>query len=115
MQAGDIEEFLTYVAPDAEWHSLFEIGRRWEGHGGVREWWAEVHQIFPDWKPSIVTARGVGEHVIVHARGVGTGAASGVGIDQNFWQVAKIEGDQIVWYCGVRSEQEALEAAGLSE
>jgi ketosteroid isomerase-like protein len=115
LQAGDLEEFLTYVSPDVEWHSLFEIGRRWEGHDGVREWWAEVHKVFPDWNPSIVTARQIGEYVIVHARGAGTGAASGVGIDQAFWQVARIERDQIVWYRAVRSEQEALEAAGSRE
>ena len=115
LHAGDIDEFLTYVDPEVEWHSLFEIGLRWKGHAGVREWWREVHKVFPDWKPSIVTARGVGEHVIVQARGVGTGAASGVGIDQSFWQVAKIQRNQIVWYRAVRTEREALEAAGLSE
>ena len=115
LQAGDIEKFLKYVSPDVKWHSLFEIGRRWEGHDGVRDWWVEVHKVFPDWKPSIITVRGVGRHVIVHARGVGTGAASRVGIDQEFWQVARIEGGQIAWYRAVRTEEEAREAAGITD
>lgn len=116
LQADDIETFLTYVDRDVEWHSLIlEIEGVFRGHDGVREWWNGLRVVFPDWNPSIVEAREFGDRVVIHGRATGSGAASGVGIDDDFWQVAEFQGGRIVWYRAVRTEREALEAAGLSE
>jgi hypothetical protein len=116
LQADDIETFLSFVDPEVEWHSLIlEIEGKFHGHEGVREWWGSLRSVFPDWNPSIVEVRDLSEHVVIHARGVGSGAVSGVGIDDDFWQVAKLRENRIVWYRAVRTEREALEAAGLPE
>jgi hypothetical protein len=116
LQADDLETFLEYIDPNVEWRSLvLEIEGVFHGHDGVRDWWNGLKSVFPDWKPLIVEVRELGDRIVIHARGIGSGAASGVGIDGDFWQVAEIQRGRIVWYRAVRSEAEALEAAGLSE
>jgi hypothetical protein len=59
--------------------------------------------------------RDLGDLVLLHARGVGSGAGSGAGIDEDFWQVAEMRAGRIVWYRVFRTEDEALEAVGLRE
>jgi ketosteroid isomerase-like protein len=116
LQADDIDAFLTFVHPDVEWHSLIlEIEGVFHGHDGVREWWRGLRSVFPDWQPSVVEARDYGRHVVIHARGVGSGAASGIGVNDDFWQVAEIREQQMIWYRAVRTEREALEVAGLQD
>lgn len=115
LRANDLDRFLGYVDPEVEWHSLvLEIEGVFHGHEGVREWWTGLRSVFPDWQPSIVEVRDLGEHVIIHARALGSGAGSGVGIDDDFWQVARFREGRIVWYRAVRTEREALEAAGAA-
>ena len=116
LQRNDIDGFLKYVDPEVEWHSLIlEIEGVFRGHDGVRRWWREITSVFPDWQPSIVEVRDLGDWVLIHARGMGRGAASGVGIEDDFWQVGLIADGRITWYGAFRNERDALEAAGLSE
>jgi ketosteroid isomerase-like protein len=116
LRANDIEGALEYIDSDVEWHSLvLEIEGSFRGHDGVREWWRELRSVFPDWDPSIAEMRDLGDWVLVHARGMGQGAASGIGIDDDFWQVARFAQQRIVWYGAFRTEREAVEAAGLSD
>jgi ketosteroid isomerase-like protein len=112
----DIETFLTYVDPDAEWHGrMGDMEGTDHGHDGVRQWWTSLFEVFPDWRPAIMDVRDLGDFVLVHARGVGSGAGSGAGIDEDFWQVAEVRGGRIVWYRAFRREAEALAAVGLRE
>jgi ketosteroid isomerase-like protein len=116
LQRDDIEAFLAFVAPDVEWHSLvLELEGVRHGHDGVREWWRGLRSAFPEWHPSLVNVLSNRNVVVIHAHATGSGAASGVGIDTDFWQVAEIRDGLIVRYRAVRTEREALEAAGLSE
>ena len=112
----DIDGFLTYIDPKVEWHSLMhEMDGVAHGHAGVRQWWTSLFAAFPDWSPSIVDVRDLGDFVLLHARAVGSGAASGAGVDEDFWQVAEMRGGRIAWYRVFRNEEEALEAVGLRE
>ncbi len=116
LERDDIEAFLGLVHPDVEWHSLIlEIEGAFHGHDGVRQWWRAIRNTFPDWRPSLIEVREFGDSVVMHARGTGSGAASGVGVDDDFWQMVQICDGLVVRYRAVRTEQEALEAAGLSE
>jgi ketosteroid isomerase-like protein len=112
----DIDAFLAFVDPDVEWHSLIlEIEGTRHGHDEVRGWWRTIRTTFPDWSPAIVAVRDLGDWVAIHARGTGTGAASGVGVEYDFWQVAAFQDGRMVRYHGARTEAEALEATGLRE
>jgi ketosteroid isomerase-like protein len=116
LRRNDIEAFLVHVDPEVEFHSLIlEIEGVFHGHEGVREWWSGIRATFPDWEPAIVDVQPVGDRVLIHARGAGSGATSGVGLDQDFWQVGQFREGRMVWYRAVRTEAEARQAAGLSE
>ena len=116
LERDDIEAFLSFLEPDVEWYSLIlEIEGVFRGHDGVREWWRGIRTTFPDWRPSLVEVRAYGDRVVMHGRGSGSGAASGVDIDDDFWQVVEIRDGLVVWYRAVRTEKEAVEAAGLRE
>jgi ketosteroid isomerase-like protein len=116
LQRDDIEAFLAFVDPEVEWHSLvLEVEGVRYGHEEVREWWRGIKSVFPDWNPSLVNVRSHGDRVLIHAHATGSGSASGVGIDNDFWQVAEVRNGLIVGYRAFRTEREALEAAGLSE
>jgi ketosteroid isomerase-like protein len=116
LQRHDIDGFLTYVDPDAEWHSrVLEIEGTLYGHEGVRVWWTSLLAVFPDWAPVLLEARDLGDFVVIHARATGSAVASGVGIDHDFWQAAEMRDGRIVWYAACRTEHEALDAVGLRE
>ena len=116
LQRHDIDGFLEYVDPEAVWNSLLlEMEGPLYGHAGVRAWWSNLLAVFPDWAPVLVEARALGNFVVVHARGTGSALVSGVGIDQDLWQVAEMRDGRIVWYGAFRTEREALEAVGPAE
>jgi ketosteroid isomerase-like protein len=113
-RANDVEGALDYIDPEVEWHSLIlEIEGTFRGHDGVRNYWRELRSAFPEWDPEIIDMRDLGDWVLVHAKGIGSGAASGVRVSPDFWQIARFAEQRIVWHGGFRTEREALEAAGL--
>lgn len=115
-RGDDVEVFLVYVDPDAEWHSrLGGIEGALRGHDGVREWWKNLFAVFPDWRPTVVEVRDLGDFVLFHLQVAASGVGSGVGVDEDFWQAAEFRAGRIVWYAALRTEQEALEAVGSRE
>jgi ketosteroid isomerase-like protein len=115
-QQDDIERFLSYIHPEVEWHSrLAEMEGTHHGHDGVRRWWASLFEVFPDWRPTITEVRDLDDFVLFHVDVAASGAGSGLGVDEDFWQVAEIQGGRIVWYRVCPTEQEALEAVVLRE
>ena len=116
LASEDIERFLTYLDPEIEFTSLvLEIEGTFRGHDGVRRWWTGLRSAFPEWNPSIVDVRAGGDYVVVRAHGAGVGGASGVGVDDEFWQVGEVRNGKLISYRAVRTEREAFEAAGLAE
>ena len=114
-QQRDIDRFLSYIHPDVEWHSRLAVEGTHHGHDGVRRWWAGLFEVFPDWSPTIREVRELDDFVLFHADIAASGAGSGLGVDQDFWQVAEIQGGRIVWYRVCLTEQAALEAVALRE
>jgi len=116
LQRGDFDEFLSYFDPQVEFRSLvLEMEGVFRGHEGVRQWWAGLRGAFPDWNPSLVEVRDLDDRVLIHASATGKGAASGVGIQTDLWQLVEVRNGRVVWYAAFRTEAEALEAAGLRE
>ncbi len=71
--------------------------------------------MFGDWRSEIVEMRDFGGTLVIRSRAVGTAAASGVHLEQEFWQAARVSNGKVVWWKFCRTEAEALEAVGLSE
>ena len=115
----DLDAFLALCDPDVEFISYMaqvEGGEPYRGHDGVREWWESFHAVFPDFRVEIEQARDLGGGRLfsrwrTHARGVESGALT----DQTVWQVARQRHGTVIEWRMFGSEEEALEAAGLSE
>jgi hypothetical protein len=90
---------------------VLEIEGVHRGHEGARTWWENVVAVFPDWSPSVVDAREVGDRILVQVRAEGTGTGSGIELERDFWQIAQVEDGLLRSWTFFRTEQEALEAA----
>jgi hypothetical protein len=74
-----------------------------------------LFESFPDWSSTIREVRDLDDFVVFHMDVAASGTGSGVGVDEDFWQVGEIKGGRIVWYRVCLTEQEALEAVELRE
>ena len=115
LERDDVDGFLSYVDPEAEWHSyLPELEGAFHGHPGVREWWSVLRCVVLDLPPLVEDARDLGEWILLGARARGSRAESGASSAVEFWQLAKVPERQITHYAAFPSSEGALEAAGAA-
>jgi ketosteroid isomerase-like protein len=114
---GDWDAFVELMHPDVVFTSLLleAEGGTYRGHEGVREYFDSLRGVFGNWRSEIVEVRDFGETVVIQSRAVATGGASGVALEQDFWQAARVRNGKIVWWRFCRTEDEALSAARLRE
>ena len=88
VSAGDVEGFMALCDPDVEFGSYIGQmeGRRYRGREGVREWIAELREGFPDFETAVQDVEAVGDDLVIEVRLSGSGAASGVGLEQTVYQ-----------------------------
>ncbi|HEY6653081.1 MAG TPA: nuclear transport factor 2 family protein [Solirubrobacterales bacterium] len=112
---GDIDGFLVTVHPDVEFTSLIAEaeGETFRGHEGVRRWWKEVVLPLGGLHGDPEEVRDLGDTVL--ARIVGTYRPRGVEVRQTIWQVVRYRDGKSTWWQFFRTEEQALEAAGLRE
>jgi len=112
---GDIEGFIANVHPDVEFTSLIaeSEGETFRGHDGVRRWWKEVVLPLGGLHGEPVTVRDLGDTVLT--RVLGTYRPRGVEVRQTVWSVVRFRDGKATWWQFFRTEDEAIEAAGLRE
>jgi len=113
---GDLDAAMAFADEDAEIISaVFLMEGSYRGHEGVRRWWQDLHDTFPDWDAEIGEVRALGDATlaVMHIRG--HGAESGAPIDRTMWHLAHWRNGRIVRLSSHDSEAEALEAAGVRE
>src|SRR5688572_22026096 len=107
----DLEQFLSYHDPDVEFRSLIlEVEGVYRGHDGLRSWWENVVDVFPDWQPQIEDAREAGDRVLLRVRVEGTGTGTGINLERHSWNVVEVHDGRIRSSAFYRTEEEALEA-----
>ncbi len=114
----DLDGFLALCDPDVEFVSYLaqvEGGKSCRGHDGVRDWWERLYAVFPDIRAEVEEARDLGGRGIVRFRAHARGVESDVQTEQRVWQVGEYRHGKIIGWHFSPSEEEALEAAGLSE
>jgi ketosteroid isomerase-like protein len=114
----DLDALLALCDPDVEVVSMLmdlEGGHPFRGHDGVRRWYGSLLDIYPDYGSEIEEVRELGDVTIARMRQRGRGRESDAPIEQTNWQVVHARSGKIIRWCFVRTEAEALEAAGLSE
>jgi ketosteroid isomerase-like protein len=114
---GDFDALLAMFYEDVEVFSrLAPLGDgSYRGHDGVRSWWQNLHDAFPDLALEVLEVRDLGDVTLGAVRFHGHGRQSGAPIDETFWQVAHWRDGNVIRYSSHNSEAEALEAVGLSE
>jgi ketosteroid isomerase-like protein len=112
----DLDALLALHDPDVEVVSLrmnVEGGHPFRGHDGVRSWYGSLLDIYPDWVSEIEKVREHGDVTIARLRQYGHGRGSDAPIELTVWHVTHARNGKIVRWSAVRTEAEALEAAGL--
>ena len=107
----DLEEFLSYHDPQVEFRSLvLEVEGVYHGHDGLRRWWENVVDVFPDWTPLIEDAREMADRVLLRVRVEGSGTGTGIDLERRAWNVVEVHDGRITSSAFFRTEEEALEA-----
>ena len=112
---GDVDALLVAIHPDVEFTSLIAEaeGETFRGHDGVRRRWKEIVLPLGGLHGDPEEVRDLGDTVL--ARIGGTYRPRGVEVRQTIWQVIRFRDGKATWWQFFRTEEEALEAAGLSE
>ena len=113
----DLHDFLDLMHPEVEATSrIMEAeGTVYRGREGMRQFIEDIWSVFPDWRPEVASARGVGDAVVAEIRATGRAVRSGVSLDIAAWQAVRFRSGQAVWISGYTTEEEALEAVGVRE
>jgi ketosteroid isomerase-like protein len=111
----DLDGLLATVHSDVEFTSLIAEaeGETFRGHDGIKRWWTEVVLPLGGLHGELDEIRDLGDTVI--ARIVATYRPSGVDVGQTIWQVTRYRDGKSIWWQFFRTEEEAREAAGVSE
>jgi uncharacterized protein len=115
---GDLDALLSLYDPAVRFMPLtgtqVESGG-YRGHQGVRDYFAEVGEIWDGMRPYADQVRTVGDHVVVIGGCAVRGRGSGVVTDSPLAWVITVRESKITSHRGFRTADEALEAAGLRE
>jgi ketosteroid isomerase-like protein len=113
---GDIEPLLETSHPEIEWYPFsaqVEGDVAYQGHEGVRQWWANLTDTFEEFEASIDEVRDQGEVVLALGR-LRARFRSGITLDTEVGWVFRFHSGLAVWGRAYQSHSEALAAAGLS-
>ena len=112
----DLDAFLALAHPDVVGTSrvLAIEGKAYRGHDGTREWWNDLLGVFPDFTIEIVWVRHKGDLTVSELRN-NARAEGSAALAEHVWQVSEWRDGRVVRWQMYENEQDALEAAGLSE
>jgi ketosteroid isomerase-like protein len=87
----------------------------YHGHDGVRQWWENMFEAFPDYTIDVGEVRDLGNATLAALRILGHGSGSGAPFEQLLFQIVDWRRAKAIRLESFRSEAEALDALGLSE
>jgi ketosteroid isomerase-like protein len=112
----DWHALLALVDDDVTVESrLASIEGGYHGHSGMRRWWENLLDTFPDYTVVIVQIREHEDVTLAHLHATGHSAGSGTPLIDDFWYVARWRDGKLVWWRASSTESEALKAVGLEE
>ena len=114
---GELSEVLAVMTEDLEWRppSFALDGVSYSGHDGYTAWFEGLKTTWRRLELAWSLSDPGGQQVIGQLTGEFVGRESGTPIRQRFWIVYRLDGGKIAWMEAFASEQEALDAVGLSE
>jgi ketosteroid isomerase-like protein len=107
----DLDAFLAGIAEDVEFLPLMREAEGqavYHGHEGVRRYYASVFDTFPDYAASAEDILELDDALVVETRVTGTGAVSGLRLDERVWATIKDRGGLVYWWGFFRTREEAF-------
>ncbi len=115
---ADMEEMLSYMDPEGEFHSAIVGGAEgnvYVGHEGFRRWLADSFESFEDLRNEWTEFRDLGDRVLSIGRVKARGRGSGMELDSPIGFVFTVRRGMVTRAEGFLSRAETLEAAGLRD
>ena len=108
----DFDGFIDLMHPDVEFTSMVaeSEAKLFCGHAGVRQFLDQILGVFPDFTPEVEYGESHGPVALSRVHFQGTGAGSGVEIEQTAWHVARERDGKVIGWRYYRTEEEAREA-----
>ena len=101
-------------------HDGVELARRlgalegyYRGHEGVRRWWSNLLEFFPDYAAEVEEVDDLGDMTLGRIRGTAHGAASSTPVVETWWQLIRWSDGQCIWWRNFATEAEASRAIRL--
>lgn len=111
---GDVDALVQLMSTDVEISTaLAGVEGSYRGREGVRRWWRDFHEVFPDWRAEALEVRPVGDATVASLRLTGHGGGSGAPVDQTIWHVMHWRDGKAVRISRHEVEAEALAAAAV--
>ncbi len=92
-----------------------EGGNHYRGHDGVRRWWKDLFDVFPDFTVKVVEVHDLGDVTLALLRQRARGAGSETPTEESICNATRWRHDKVVWWRTFDTRAEALAAVGLSE
>jgi ketosteroid isomerase-like protein len=113
---GDLTTVLQQFDPEVVSYTAAPLDpAEYRGHEGFLQWCDNWLSAFDEFTNEIESHVDTGEAVVLRVRQRATGATSGVPVERTFWFVHLFSGERIARIGIHENEEQALEAAGLSE
>ena len=112
---GDLDEMLSYMDPDLEFHSAIVGGAEgniYRGHDGFRRWYADSFESFEELRNEWSEFRDLGDRVLALGHVRARGRESGVEIDSPMGWIFTVRHGKAMKAEGFLSQEEAMNAAG---
>ncbi|MBN1528642.1 MAG: nuclear transport factor 2 family protein [Thermoleophilaceae bacterium] len=112
----DFDGFVELMHPNVEFTSLIAEpeAKLFCGHAGVRQFLDQMLSVFPDFTPEVEWSESHGPVALSKVHFQGTGAGSGMAIEQTAWHVAWERDGKVIGWRLYRTEEEAREALTMA-
>jgi ketosteroid isomerase-like protein len=108
----DLERFLALMHEDVEVGSRqAAIEGEYHGHDGLRRWWSDVFDAFPDYTIEVEEVRDLEDVMLVQLHARSRSAHSDAPFSDRFWQSCEWRHGKCVAWRIFSTERQALEAA----
>ena len=110
----DLDAFLALMDADVQAvPRLASVEGDYRGHDGIRCWWTNLLDVFPDFTLEVFEVRDFGDLTVASMRARGHGTDSDTPFELANWHVAEWHDKKVVWWSNHGTEAEALEAVRL--
>jgi ketosteroid isomerase-like protein len=114
---GDLDVVLEFLDPSIHLDFSERVFNPaiYEGHDGARRFYAELDEVWDDFRTEPVEFIEAGDRVVVLHRIQGVGKVSGVEVELPSTSIYSVSGGKVVAIRMYREHRDALEAAGLRD